>query len=230
MATFQEIVSLLKIDQNTKCKISAILEEANEKADPEELLREAVLLLHKAQPSLTKFDALREIYRIFKKGCSERHRSFYFTPEQGIEISPNLPPCPEPDSRYHLFYPAETWEYRKDIEMLEELSKLKDEELPDGAILPLITCFSSSFRRFEDSCYGDPENIYPDRILERYGTRAFPCIMRVLAGPERYAIKPSAAYQTHLILLRLASKLPEELMLRVFRAVFASGLNIKYGS
>lgn len=112
MADFQEIVSLLRIDQDTASKIAVLLKEANGlKPEPKNIsqiaalfreklgidenyslslavsaqeqdvknelrrkiemkLKEAALLLAKANPSLNRFSALKEIFQCFKKGSS----------------------------------------------------------------------------------------------------------------------------------------------------------------
>lgn len=228
MPDFHEIASSLGVDRDTESMIASLLEDADAKIQPEKLLRNAALLLNKVKPSLSRFDALKEIHRAFKKGCRLEHRYFSFTPEASIELPSDIPPCPAPDPCYHLFYPSENKEYRKDIDMLEELAKIRDEELPDAAVLPIIKCFSASFRRFEDA--GSGENMFPDRILERYGARAFPCIMRILADPERYTFEPYKVDRIRLIMLEFVRKFPEALAFQVFRAVFRSGWNKKFSS
>lgn len=143
-------------------------------------LRAGADRLRQAQPSLGEYAAKRTVVAAFRTAYPA-HRSFMLKPESRLAPPPGLSPCPPIGPMYEHFATLAEGYWRDPI--YDNLTQLRPEELPDGAMLALcpLTRFSTqALARGDD--YGEPVVT----LIARYGARFHPVAVEYLAHPERY--------------------------------------------
>jgi hypothetical protein len=137
-------------------------------------------------------------------------------PDPQLAPVPNTPAPPGIDSNYiHLIDIGPAY---MDDPVYQSLCDTPPEQLPDGAMLPLLHVLYT----IEDQ-EKNQDIITIDTLLERYEDRLYPAVVEFLSYPERYESQRTTAY--HPAVFKLISHWPQALAESLFRAAFESGWN-----
>lgn len=187
--------------------------DMTEPKEAERLLRAAAAALKTARPELSEYQAKKEILAAFLAMCDSKGRQFHFSPETRLASPPYQGGCPDPTRR---------WEDLHELNLPRALVNTPTEQLPDGAILPVVRLLSlptENARRFPLSDGSD----FPVTLLERYGERCCPCLFLVLGEPERWVLRGLPAEYMRSGALAFAGSLPGHCAISIFRAALESG-------
>jgi|GEM_PF-2079506 hypothetical protein len=188
----------------------------NEKEiNPSGWLSYAVECVRDEHPELYVYEARRRTlaayHQIFSSGGC-----LTLPPEPQLAPLPKTPSPPGIDSSYiHLIDLGPAY---LDDPVYQALCDTLPEQLPDGAMLPLLHVLY----KIKDQ-ESTQDMITIDSLLERYGDRLYPAVVEFLSYPERYAVRRTTAY--HPAIFKLISQWPRGFAEPLFRAAFESGWN-----
>ncbi|SVC14781.1 uncharacterized protein METZ01_LOCUS267635 [marine metagenome] len=168
-------------------------------------LRTAADTLGDFRPELSGYETKGVILKAFKEMHQKR---IFFPPDQRMRPIPNPPSPPSIDNRFTHFLEFQD-SFDKDA-AFQEWFGMDDEELPEGAMLPLLHLATGKSEQVED-------------LLYRYGARLYPAVIEYLCHPEQYTQESETLpYQT---IFKLIGTWPRQYAEPLFRGAFESGWN-----
>lgn len=142
------------------------------------------------RPELADYEARREIYTAFHTVFPGTQKT-YFQPEPRMNTVPDAPEPPGIDPRFMHFFNIEKDHYEDPA--YKTLCSLDPEDLPDGAMLPLLhLLYINDLMQRK----GRHRGVMPiEELLARYNERLYPAIIEYLCYPERYEPSLDTVYE-----------------------------------
>ena len=166
------------------------------------------------KPDLSVYEVRRDIIGAFHRAWPGAS-SFVFKPLTTLTFPGELPKPPPIDQKYRHFFDIEKW-YWSDPKY-KELISLEAEEMPDGAMIPLLYLTRMSAQSLtRDGYYQETAK----HQLKKYGERLYPALVAYLVHPSSYDISFDVA-PYHL--LEYAKEWSEDLQKELFKAAKLSG-------
>lgn len=232
-ATFEPLVNLfhhLLTDETDREKARKLITErmvqdfmkdskapsSSKEADPDVLFRLAAKIYRESKPELSDYESKRRIIKTFNT-VSHLYKKLHLKSEPHLVWFDPIPPKPPVDPEYQSFFDIQK-DYWEDKRYLA-LSNLPPDQLPEGAMLPLMHFFHVSCECLRR---GDCDGTPVDELLARYGERLSPAVVEYLSHPEKYEPnRKQGAYSW--VMFEMIGKWSRESAEPIFRAALASG-------
>ena len=170
------------------------------------------------RPEFTDYEARREIHAAFHTVFPSTQK-MYFQPEPRMSKVPEAPAPPGIDPRFMHFFDIEK-DYYEDP-TYKTLCSLDPEDLPDGAMLPLLhLVYINDMAQRKRG----PRGVTPiEELLARYKERLYPAIIEYLCYPERYEPSLDTVYEG--LIFEIIGRWSQTHAEPLFYAAFESGWN-----